>query len=147
MIFPKESNPNGSSHTTVIDDVPYDVYRLIRLAENLPTETISLDFLKEHLEETNSWKDLQGNPCGPATILTITSNPLDWKEMRQANPELAKHISQIEEADTLYPILLLGERRILDGMHRLTKVFLQGETQIAIKRFHVLPKEAILRQH
>ena len=49
--------------------------------------------------------------------------------------EIAQHAKQIYEADLSYPIILCPEGRVMDGMHRVCKAFLEAHTTILAVRF------------
>lgn len=56
------------------------------------------------------------------------------------------HQKRVEDADTSYPIIVTvyNDRLvILDGVHRLAKIYLQGQTTIRAK---VIPGEYLLRR-
>lgn len=44
------------------------------------------------------------------------------------------------EADPSYPILLGADGRVMDGMHRVLKVALEGGNEIRAKQFEVDPE-------
>jgi hypothetical protein len=44
--------------------------------------------------------------------------------------DVAMHCRLIQEADLSYPIILCPRRRVMDGMHRVAKAFLLGQTHI-----------------
>ena len=52
---------------------------------------------------------------------------------------IIEHVTLIEEADLGYPIILDSEGRVMDGMHRVCKAVLQGETHIQAVRFTETP--------
>lgn len=49
--------------------------------------------------------------------------------------EIAQHAKQIYEADTSYPIVLCPEGRVMDGMHRVCKAFLESHKTISAVKF------------
>jgi hypothetical protein len=48
---------------------------------------------------------------------------------------VAEHARLIEEADLGYPIILSSNGRIMDGMHRVLKALMLGESHIRAVRF------------
>lgn len=46
----------------------------------------------------------------------------------------------IKEADLTYPIILSPEGRVMDGMHRVARALLQGQTHIMSIRLHAMPE-------
>ena len=90
----------------------WDVDRLVELSRNLPVEQVPLDEIWE-LDEVR-WFDEKH----PPTCRT-----------------LLEHFRLVLEADPSYPILLGADGRVMDGMHRVLKVALEGRASIAAKRF------------
>ena len=50
--------------------------------------------------------------------------------------DLIEHFRMIEEADLSFPIILSPDGRVMDGMHRVAKAALRGESHVLA---HVLP--------
>ena len=48
---------------------------------------------------------------------------------------IAEHVRLINEADLMYPIILSSDGRVMDGMHRVLKALIQGETHVLAVRF------------
>jgi len=96
----------------------WDVDRLVELAEELPVRRIPLADLWE-LDEVRWFDDDRHRPTPRA---------------------LLEHIRLVLEADPSFPILLGEDGRVMDGMHRVMKVALEGGTEIAAKRFEVDPE-------
>jgi hypothetical protein len=46
----------------------------------------------------------------------------------------------IQEVDLAYPIILGPDNRVMDGMHRVARVVLEGRTTIPAVRLHRLPE-------
>lgn len=53
--------------------------------------------------------------------------------------QVAEHARLIAEADLGYPVILSSDGRIMDGLHRVLKALMRGETQILAVRFPVDP--------
>lgn len=53
---------------------------------------------------------------------------------------IAKHAKRIMDADTSYPPILTQDNRVFDGMHRIAKHLMLGETKILVKKFDKNPK-------
>jgi len=51
---------------------------------------------------------------------------------------IAEHAKLIYEADTSYPIILCPEGRVMDGMHRVCKTYLESGEWISAVKFSVL---------
>lgn len=79
----------------------------------------------------------------------ITDVPLcDIRELKEdywfslgalpTSEDIAQHAKQIYEADISYPIILCPEGRVMDGMHRVCKAFLEARESIPAVQFKVL---------
>ena len=53
---------------------------------------------------------------------------------------VADHARLINECDLRYPVILSSDGRIMDGMHRVLKALLLGESQIPAVRFLIDPE-------
>ncbi len=51
-----------------------------------------------------------------------------------------EHAGLIRDADLSFPIILASDGRVMDGMHRVGKAFLQGEEQIKAVQFTTNPE-------
>jgi hypothetical protein len=49
--------------------------------------------------------------------------------------DVAEHARLINECDLSFPIILSSDGRVMDGMHRVLKVLIQGESHIRAVRF------------
>ena len=90
----------------------WDVLKLIKLSENFDVFQVPLNDIKE-LKETY-WFGLGAPP--------ITE-------------DIAQHAKQIYEADLSYPIILCPEGKVMDGMHRVCKAFLESRETITAVKF------------
>jgi hypothetical protein len=90
----------------------WDVDRLIRLAQGLPTTTVPLDSILEFDEVY--WFDEQYRP----TCRVVVSR-----------------LKRIQEADLTCPIILSTDGHVMDGMHRVAKAWLLGLTAIQAVQF------------
>lgn len=80
----------------------WDVLKLIKLSKDFEVIQVPLSDIRE-LKETY-WFGLGAPP--------ITE-------------DIAQHAKQIYEADLSYPIILCPEGKVMDGMHRVCKAFLE----------------------
>jgi hypothetical protein len=62
-----------------------------------------------------------------------TPNPAD--ETAPTCKSIAEHCALINEADLSYPIILDSAGRVMDGMHRVCKAFLQGVAALPAVQF------------
>ncbi len=140
--FPTESRP-GDRHTTDFEDHKLDVYKLIAISKELETEELDLASLAK-FRENNYWHDSNGNWISPGQIINAYASAGDWDKIVSDHPEWEREIRKIQEADYhSYPLLLIGEV-VVDGIHRLTKAYIENATLIKVKRFSQLPNEAII---
>lgn len=85
----------------------WDVDRLVELTRDLEPLSIPLTEIQELREPY--W-------YGDGVPPTVT--------------DVVTHCRLIEEADLRYPIILCSRRRVMDGMHRVAKALLIGQTHI-----------------
>lgn len=90
----------------------WDVLKLIRLSKDFEVVQVPLSEIRE-LKETY-WFGLGAPPI---------------------SEDIAQHAKQIYEADISYPIILCPEGRVMDGMHRVCKAFLEAHQTISAVRF------------
>ena len=95
----------------------WDVARLVRLSKGLPERSVPLNSLADL--DTVRWFDRERNQPTCRAVL---------EQMRL-----------VLEADTAYPVLLGEDGRVMDGMHRVLKVALEGGNEIRAKRFETDP--------
>lgn len=145
-LLPRESTPD-STHTTEWGNNVYDVYKLIHAAESIPAEIVLLQSLESNLS-SQCWLDEDGKHVGPADIVRLVSEEggrFDPERLAKAHPELAKIVAQIVAADYSHPLLVVGDH-IIDGMHRYTKAQLMQEKELQVKRFPILPEDALFKE-
>lgn len=53
---------------------------------------------------------------------------------------VAEHARLIRETDLSYPIILSADGRVMDGMHRVAKAYIDGHEWIEAVRFEVDPE-------
>jgi hypothetical protein len=95
----------------------WDVDRLITLSKDLVIEHVALDSIAD--VDSPYWF---GNDLEPPTVRRIV-----------------EHLRLIEAVDPSYPIILGADGRVMDGMHRIARALLDGETVIAAVRFRDQP--------
>jgi hypothetical protein len=94
----------------------WDVDRLVELCEGLPVEEVRLDEIGEI--DSVYWFDASQRP----TVRKVV-----------------EHMRLVGEVDLSYPIIVGPDGRVMDGMHRIARVLLDGGTTIAAVRLPVLP--------
>jgi hypothetical protein len=96
----------------------WDVDRLIDLTAHLPQAEVPLGAIRE-LDEP-FWF---GGGSEAATCRAV-----------------AEHARLIFDADLSYPIILGADGRVMDGMHRVAKAYLEGRATILAVRLEVDPQ-------
>lgn len=95
----------------------WDVRKLLQRAETLPVIDIALSDIRE-LDESY-WFD-------PTKQLATCR-------------AVGEHLKLVQAADLAYPILLCTERRVMDGMHRVVKAYVAGQTSITARQLPLTP--------
>ena len=95
----------------------WDVDRLITLSKDLVIEQVALDSIGD--VDSPYWF---GNDLEPPTVRRIV-----------------EHVRLIEAVDRSYPIILGADGRVMDGMHRVARALLDGDSVIAAVRFRDQP--------
>ena len=54
--------------------------------------------------------------------------------------DVAGHVRRIMAADLSYPIILSAGGGLMDGGHRISKAWIEGQTHVAAVRFRVDPE-------
>lgn len=96
----------------------WDVDRLIDLSKDLPRITVPLSAIREMHEVY--W--------------------FDDAEQRPTCRRVLEHMGLINEVDPSYPIILGADGRVMDGMHRVARAFLDGRKEIAAVQFERNPE-------
>ncbi len=94
----------------------WDVDRLVAIADTMPTEAIPLQDLRE--VDTAYWFDHGYEPTVRAVV---------------------EHMRLVNEADLRHAIIVDPDGRVMDGMHRVAKALLLGQSTIGAKRLPSLP--------
>ena len=126
------------THTAEVGDKLYDILILKSFSEEIPIENVLTETLRDAVAEGNTyWLDTEGKMFGPAEILR------DW-DAAQHNPLWTEHIESIKHADLDNPLWIAPNGFVFDGMHRLTKAFIEGVKEIKVRRFTTLPEDAVV---
>ena len=96
----------------------WDIDRLIALSKGLPRISVPVNVIRE-LDEVYWFGDAKERPTCRKVL---------------------EHMSLINEVDLLYPIILGADGRVMDGMHRVAKVFLDGIEEIEAVQFERDPE-------
>lgn len=130
--LPSESI-EGYTHTAHINGKVYDVYKLIEWAKTIEPNVVPTSQF-ENNKEGKFWDAEDGSRIGPADIMNVleeNQDEIDWDGFIKKYPEWREHIESIRDADyDAYPIMYTGEGLIIDGMHRLTKAWMNKAKEI-----------------
>lgn len=96
----------------------WDVARLLRLSADLPRRAVPLEEIRE-LDETYWFGDEGDRPTCRA---------------------VAEHARLALAADLRYPIILSSDGRVMDGMHRVVKAYLEGRPTVVAVQFAQTPR-------
>lgn len=95
----------------------WDVDRLIRLARDLARRPVEVAGIRE-LDEVY-WFDEQHPPTCRSVL---------------------EHLRLVEQVDLAHPIILGSDGRVMDGMHRVAKAWLEGRSHVDAVQFAVDPE-------
>jgi len=132
-----------SRHTARHEGKLYDVHTLIEFSKDLPEEVTLIEQFGD-LRDHKYWHDKKGNWVGPSDIITLAEqHGRNWDAMLSAKEEWAEHTASVRDANYEgYPLLVVGKDTVIDGMHRLTKAWIDHVREVRVKRFEQLPSEA-----
>lgn len=95
----------------------WDVDRLVALTADLPRRQVPLHAIRE-LDEPYWFGD----------------------DTRPTCRAVADHARLIQETDLRHPIILSADGRVMDGMHRIARAYLEGHATIEAVQFEVDPE-------
>lgn len=126
-----------NQETTNYNGKTYNVEGLFDFADTLPVHEIPLEQLTEAVGSGHKyWEDTEGQSFGPSVLLD------DWPAAQQ-NPKWQEHVKNIKAANLDYPIWVGEHGEVFNGVHRLTKAFLDNLPTIKVRYFKKLPSEAL----
>ena len=96
----------------------WDVHRLVELSAGLPRRDVPLSEIRE-LDEPY-WFVGDGD--------------------RPTCREVADHARLMAETDLRYPIILAADGRVMDGMHRVARAYIEGRDSVTAVRFEETPE-------
>jgi hypothetical protein len=96
----------------------WDVDRLIRLSNGLPIRDVPLASIGD--VDTDYWF------AGSDETPTVR--------------KIVEHLRLVQEVDTSHPIILGADGRVMDGMHRVARAILRGQSSIRAVQFEVHPE-------
>ncbi len=125
-------NDNERKESGYFEGKRYDISKLYKYTENIPTEIVPLNEFESVISiENESWVGTDDNFIGPYNIVK------DW-DAAQKNPTWELHVESIKRVDLDVPILVSYTGHVIDGQHRIARSFIEGRDEIKVKR---LPKE------
>src|SRR5262245_28140526 len=89
----------------------WDVDRLVALSKDFPRIEVPLTAIRELDEPFHS-----------------DNEPSTWQA-------IVEHVRLMDAADLSFPIILAADGRVMDGMHRVAKALLLGQTSIEAVQF------------
>jgi len=96
----------------------WDVHRLVELTAGFPCRQVPLAEIRE-LDEDYWFGDERDKPTCR---------------------KIAEHARLIGETDLRFPIILSADGRVMDGMHRVAKAYINGHQVISAVQFEVTPE-------
>lgn len=111
--------PETYSQTSNNRTLVWDVARLIKLAESLPVVDVPISEIKQF--DQVMWF---GGPRG----------------VQPTCREVTDHARRIQKADLTRPIILGADGRVMDGMHRVAKAWMEGHQHVKAVRFSIDPE-------
>lgn len=127
---------NPSEHpilkrTARINGVLIDVDFLLSAEGDFPERTVSsadLSFLRTH---DRGWSTSAGEEIGPKQLIDLAEEcGTDFDAMMERKPFWAEHIGRVREANILKPILVTENFDLIDGAHRVAKMFIENREEI-----------------
>ena len=112
------------SRSTPRGHLIWDVRRLVALSADLPRIRVPLDAIRE-LDEPYWFGGGEPPTCRA----------------------VADHARLSEETDLRYPIILSSDGRVVDGMHRVARAYLEGRDTIEAVQFDVDPEPDYVDVH
>lgn len=138
----------GFSHFADIDGKIYDVYKLIELAKTIEPKVIPTATFDSSKEDKfwNIKEDLRIGPSDIINSLEENAGDIDWDGFIKEHPEWKEHLESIRDADyEKHPIIYTGRDVVVDGMHRLTKAWIDKVEEIKAKWIEELPDSAFYK--
>jgi hypothetical protein len=88
------------------------------------------------------WELSAGLPVEVVAIDDIAAFDEDcWFGGREVTCRMvARHAGLIQKADLSYPVILSADGRLMDGGHRISKAWINGQTTVNAVRFTVDPE-------
>lgn len=136
----QERRMSFSYETTKVNGVIYDVRKLEALAEQLPIQEAPTEQFRVIASPGHHyWMDKNGQPLGPYDILQ------NW-EAAQNNPAWSEHVATIKRANLDRPLWVTkdveSDHDVFNGLHRLTRAFIDKTPTVKIRVFENLPEDA-----
>ena len=139
-------------HVVFTGDMAYSVNDLIVRAKQLTLQQISLQKFG-HAMDNLGWADSVGTKISPSRVLQrmreIKNDGGNFDNLTGNDLLLAEHFRRVLNADVRHPIIVANideEEVVLDGMHRLVRMFFLGSKTIPVQRFAELPIDLGLKQ-
>jgi len=139
--FSDEQTANDE-HIVISGNKTYSINDLIEAAKSLPVITMDCMDL-EHAMNLVCWDDDDGKKIKPADVLRAMFQIEDLQTIPREHRLIEGHIKRILNAETIHPLLVANIENntiVLDGMHRLAKIFFEKKEKVLVKKFNKLPE-------
>lgn len=100
----------------------YSIRDIVNMLVNTPIEEVPLSVLLHNLKFK----------CWDHDSRIISPNDV----MNTSRDKFLEHWRRIEDCDLSYPIIIMDENNVIDGMHRLSKLYLLGADVVECKRIN-----------
>lgn len=124
-----------TKRTARVDGVSIDVDRLIAAALEFPESTVSAEELLDFRRHDRGWTTTAGEIIGPKHIIDLAEAcHADYDQMIAVQPTWEEHIRRVCSGDLNVPICMTEGGSVIDGAHRITKMFVEHVDKISTKR-------------
>ena len=146
--LPTESM-EGFTHFADVNGKVYDVYKLIELAKTIEPKIIPISTFDNN-KEGKFWSIEEDIRIGPLDIINALEEnvtDIDWDAVIKKYPDWQEHVENVRDADyEKYPVMYTDKDLIVDGMHRLTKAWIDKVEEIKTKWLEELPDSALYKE-
>jgi hypothetical protein len=149
---PHQEVPEPKPHETEVEGRTYDVWKLLKASEGLPTEDFSLTDERnrkavEDVIYSKYWKSRDGDFIGPSDILeALEAAGGDFSELARLRPEWAEHVEKTRNADYRKWPVLMYKGALIDGVHRFTKALADKVEVLGKQELKDLPEDALIKE-
>lgn len=141
MGIENSSEQRSAKRTARINGLLVDVDAL-KLAENkFAVRAVSSEELSFFRQHDRGWLTEAGETIGPKQIIDLAEScGANFDVMIECQPSWKEHIDRVRRVDFLTPILVTEALDLIDGAHRITKMFIEKRTEISAR---IVPTEEL----